>query len=176
MNRHLVFLLSVWMLAGISEAAEEAEEHIDKIIPKQHVVRGIGLTLKGNQAITTQATFKPPVEITIIAKTDSTDIRLSYAVRTVVFNWVNNPGELRVGGKPVGQIGKAGAGHVPINKYVTFKWIVLPTEQRIFVNDELRFEHKGDYSKINEPIGVSSYHSKVSVKSIKVRQLSGTRP
>jgi hypothetical protein len=55
---------------------------------------------------------------------------------------------------------------------VNIRWIVTPEEQRIYVDDQVRFEHAGDYSKINNPVVVSCANgSKVSVKSIKTRPL-----
>lgn len=64
------------------------------------------------------------------------------------------------------------AGLIPKNTYVNIRWIVTPEEQRIYVDDQVRFEHAGDYSKINNPVVVSCANgSKVSVKSIKTRPL-----
>lgn len=128
------------------------------------------ITLNGNDTITTQAHFAPPVEITIVAKTDSTNLRMSYAAKAVIFNWERNQKELRVDGGPANGKHTPGAGRIPKNTYVTIRWVVLPTKQSIYVDDELRFEHEGDYSKINKPIAVFSHDSKVSVQSIKVRQ------
>jgi hypothetical protein len=64
-----------------------------------------------------------------------------------------------------------GAGVVPTNKYVTIKWIVTPKKQSIYVDDELRYEHMGDYSRINNPVSVFCNKSKVTVRTIKVKQL-----
>ncbi|WP_395747058.1 hypothetical protein [Prosthecobacter sp.] len=128
--------------------------------------------LKGNETATTKATFKPPVEIIIEAKTDSTNLRLSYAANEVIFNWEGGKTQLRIGGGPANGQHKAGAGLIPNNKYVTIRWVVLPNQQSIYVDGKLRFEHTGDYSKIDNPVSVFPSHgSEVTVKTIKVKQL-----
>jgi hypothetical protein len=128
--------------------------------------------LKGSETATTKATFKPPVEIIIEAKTDSTNLRMSYAANEVIFNWEAARTVLHVHGGPVGDQDKAGAGFIPTNKYVTIRWVVTAQKQSIYVDDKLRFEHAGDYSKIDNPVSVFSSHgSEVTVKTIKVKQL-----
>lgn len=128
--------------------------------------------LKGNETATTKATFKPPVEIIIEAKTDSTNLRLSYAANEMIFNWEGGKTQLRIGGGPANGQHKAGAGLIPTNKYVTIRWVVLPNQQSIYVDGKLRFEHTGDYSKIDNPVSVFPSHgSEVTVKTIKVKQL-----
>ena len=67
---------------------------------------------------------------------------------------------------------KAGAGLIPTNKYVTIRWLVTPKKQSIFVDGQLRFEHSGDYSLIDNPLSVfPAAGSEVTVKSIKVKHL-----
>ncbi len=128
--------------------------------------------LKKSETATTKATFKPPVEIIIEAKTDSTNLRMSYAADQVIFNWENNRGELRVDGGPANGKHKPGAGLIPTKQYVTIRWVVTPKKQSIYVDDQLRYEHEGDYSKIDKPISVFPSHgSEVTVKSIRVKQL-----
>lgn len=129
--------------------------------------------LKGSDTATTKATFKPPVEIIIEAKTDSTNLRMSYAANEVIFNWESGRTQLRIDGGPAGGQHKAGAGLIPTNKYVTIRWVVTPQKQSIYVDGKLRFEHTGDYSKIDNPVSVFPSHgSEVTVKTIKVKQLA----
>lgn len=126
----------------------------------------------GDQRATTPQSFEPPVEITIVAKTDSTNLRIGYAADQVIFNWELNPHELRVDGGPADGQHKAGKGLIPVNKFVTIKWIVTAQKQTVSVNGEQRFEHNGDYSHIYKPVTVfPAANSHVTVKSIKVRQL-----
>lgn len=122
--------------------------------------------------ISTNEHFKPPVEVCVEAKTDSTNLRLSYAADQVIFNWEQNKHELRLDGGPAHGLHKAGAGLIPVNQYVKIRWIVLPNKQEIYVDDQLRYTHEGDYSKINKRVSVfCAQGSIVLVKSIKVRRL-----
>ena len=153
-------------------AAEPTPAFVEHITALTEARSGSPVKLKKNGAIATKATFKPPVEIVIEAKTDSTNLRLGFAADQVIFNWENNRNQLRVDGGPANGRHKMGAGLIPANKYVTVRWLVTPKKQSIFVDDQLRFEHEGDYSQLNNPVSVSSASgSEVTVKSIKVKQL-----
>lgn len=147
------------------------EEHIGKLMESG----GSPRKLKKGATATTKVTFKPPVDILIEAKTDSADLRLGYAATEVIFNWRQGRNILRMSGGPAGMQNKAGAGLIPINKYVTFRWLVSPTKQQIYVDGQLRFEHKGDYAMIDNPVSVftsPSGDAEVTVKTIKVRPLA----
>jgi hypothetical protein len=158
----LVFLTTTFCLAG-----EQAVEHIDKLVTTK---RGTPIHLKGTESIVTKDTFRPPVEIVIEAKTDSTDLRIGYAADQVIFNWRDVPHQLRVDGGAANGQHKIGAGIIPRNKYVIIRWVVTPKSQTIYVDGEKRFEHAGDYSTLDKPVSVFSDASKVSIKSIKVQK------
>jgi hypothetical protein len=133
----------------------------------------LGILLKGDDRLNTPGTFRPPVEITVVAKTDSTDLRLGYAADQIIFNWELDPEQLRVDGGPADGLHRPGAGNIPTEKYVTVRWLVTPKHQAIYVDDELRFEHGGDYSKVNKCVSVfPAAGSKVTVKSIRVKQIT----
>ena len=155
-------------LPKIVAATSESMEHIGRLVDRG----GSPRKLQKSETATTKATFQPPVEILIEAKTDSTNLRLSYAADAVIFNWDKNRTELRVDGGPAGGKHKPGAGLVPTNRYVAIRWIVTPKKQTIYVDDQLRFEHAGDYSRVDAPVSVyPSNGSEVTVKTIKVKQL-----
>ena len=166
MTKHLILVLLLAPL--ITFAADQAVEHISALAQPRS---GTPVSLKGTETITTKATFQPPVEITIEAKTDSTDLRIGYAADQVIFNWRDMKHQLRVDGGPANGKHKTGAGLIPAGKYVTIRWVVTPKKQAIYIDDQLRFEHEGDYSSINNPVTVFCDQSKVSVKSIKVKKL-----
>ena len=131
--------------------------------------------LTGDTRFTTPKTYRPPVEITIVAKTDSTNLRLAYAADQVIFNWEDNKTELRVDGGPASGQHKEGAGYIPPDKYVTIRWKVTPTEQFIYVDGQLRFMHQGDYSQIDRYVSVFPANgSTVTVKSVTVKRISGS--
>lgn len=142
-------------------------EHMNDLVERGGSLR----KLQGHETATTKAVFKPPVEIIIEAKTDSTNLRMSYAADQVILNWEGGRAQLRVDGGPANGQHKSGAGLIPADKYVTIRWVVTPKRQSIFVDGQLRFEHTGDYSKIEKPVSVFPSGSQVTVKTIKVKQL-----
>src|SRR6185437_3768436 len=54
------------------------------------------IVLTGNHHLNSPQALRPPVEITLVAKTDSTNLRMAYAANQVIFNWEVNPDELRI--------------------------------------------------------------------------------
>ncbi|MEM8955920.1 MAG: hypothetical protein AAGD22_17320 [Verrucomicrobiota bacterium] len=149
-------------------AAKKGVEQINNLIQNRS---GKVVHLRETEHISTKERFKPPVEIIIVAKTDSTNLRLGYAADQMIFNWKVSKHQLRVDGGPADDMHRMGKGLIPTFKYVTFRWVVTPTKQEMYVDDELRFSHVGDYSTLNEHVSVYSNDSNVSVKSITVRQL-----
>ncbi len=171
MLKHIV--AAVFIVAACSSlAAEPSADFVEHISALTNGKAGSPAKLKKGDAATTKATFKPPVEILIEAKTNSTNLRISYAADQVIFNWEGMRGQLRVDGGPASGHHKSGAGTIPTNKYVVIRWVVTPKKQSIYVDDQLRFEHSGDYSHIENPVSVfGGAGSEITVKSIKVKQL-----
>ena len=167
----LLLLSVITLLVHGLSAAEPTPQFVEHISMRTDGGQGTPAKLKKNGLITTKATFKPPVEIQIEAKTDSTNLRIGYAADQMIFNWERNRNELRVDGGPANGKHKMGAGLIPAKQYVTIRWLVTPKKQSVFVDGQLRFEHEGNYSMLDKPISVYSADSEVSVKSIKVKQL-----
>ena len=149
----------------------ERERTIGTAEAKEFVNEPEGLVLEGSTRFTTPVSFKPPVEITIVAKTDSTNLRMAYAADQVIFNWETDATQLRVDGGPARGRHQSNAGAIPRDTFVTITWRVFPGSQTIFVNGERRFMHISDYSKIDRAVEVFPTKSKVTVKSVKVLQL-----
>lgn len=170
-----LFVVGVMLSPPNARAADapsdDGVEYINALVEKG---KGSPVKLEGKQSVTTRASFRPPVQVTIVAKTDSTDLRVGYAAKQVIFNWSEGRSELRVDGGPANGQHKAGAGLIPTNKYVTIKWVVTRSKQTIYVDGELRYEHSGDYSTIDDPVSVFSNKSKVTVRTIKVKPLAPT--
>lgn len=164
----LLPLCLAFTLSTLHAQEEEGEEHLSKLVEKR---KGNPISVDPRESIRTVATFKPPVEITVVGKTASTDLRLGYAAEQLIFNWENNQHQLRVDGGPAAGKHKMGAGLIPANKYVTIRWVVLPNKQSIYVEDQLRYEHEGDYSQLDVPVTVFAHKAKLSIKSIKVKKL-----
>lgn len=171
MIKHLLIIVSSAFTLASATTAERSADFVEHITALTSNRRGSPMKLKSNDPATTKATFKPPVEIVIEAKTDSTNLRMGYAADQVIFNWEGMRGQLRVDGGPASGKHKTGAGLIPTNKYVTIRWLVTSAKQSIYVDDQLRFEHSGDYSRIDNPVSVWGAGSEVTVRSIKVKQL-----
>jgi len=177
MKKALTPLIALFILGLAGCATSSVTKQQPKEDPVDVIESQEGIVLKGEERLTTPRKYKAPVEITIVAKTDSTNLRMGYAAKQVIFNWEHRNGRLRLDGGPGGVMHKDGAGKIPVNEYVTIRWVVTPKRQSIYVNDELRFEHAGNYSKVNNPVTVFSANgSTVTVKSVKVKQLGTTTP
>ena len=83
-------------------AAEPTADFVEHISALINARSGVPLKLKKGEAATTKATFKPPVEIVIEAKTDSTNLRMSYAADQIIFNWEAARGHAARGGTSAG--------------------------------------------------------------------------
>jgi hypothetical protein len=131
------------------------------------------VVLKGSDRFDTNRKYRPPVEITLVAKTDSTNLRLAYAATQIIFNWEQDQSQLRVNGGPADGLHKAGAGLIPAGDYVNIKWIVTEQYQEIYVNGESRYRHEGDYSQINRFVSVfPALGSTVTLKGLQVQPLT----
>lgn len=134
-------------------------------------IRGAEVILTGKGVIVSRNAFKPPVRITYLAKTDSTNIRLSYACDQIIFNWEVNPDELRIGGGPANGQHVKGAGRVPRDKFVTIVQEVTPKRMTISGDGTERASRSADFSKVNAPIKIFQGGSTVTVRSIQVEQM-----
>ena len=168
--QHAVCLALLLVLGGCTKAGTVSwKAHMSP----NSITSDRGIVLQGDDRLSTPGTFRPPVTINIVAKTDSNNLRLSYAADQVIFNWEDNPTQLRVDGGPADGHHRDGAGAIPSGKYVAIRWVVTPKHQAIYVDNELRFEHSGDYSGLNRCISVfPAVGSIVTVKSINVEAMA----
>jgi len=171
MKRCLIVAIGLVLSPCLASCADTDTNYVEHITALVGGATEIPVKLEGSQAAVTKAHFKPPVQIEIVAKTDSTNLRMSYAADEVIFNWEGDPEQLRIDGGPANGKHERNAGEIPTKRYVTIRWLVTPTKQTIRVNDRLRFSHSGDYSQIDRPVRVfPAAGSTVTVKSIRVRQ------
>jgi hypothetical protein len=184
-KKHMGLVLAVGfplIFAGCAIAPKQGAADVipapgnSKIVPQmanEAIISDKGIVLEGGDRLSTSNTFRPPVEITIVAKTDSTNLRIAYAADQVIFNWEVDPTQLRVDGGSAGGLSEAGSGGIPKEKFVNIRWLVTSKQQAIYVNNELRFKHSGNYSNLNKCVSVfPAEGSKVTVKSIVVKPLS----
>lgn len=143
------------------------QDQTKKVTPKP---KNLPIVLKKGDSISTVASFKPPVEIEVVAKIEKLDLRIGYAADQLIFNWERRPDELRIDGGPADKIYTPMMGEFPQRKFAVIRWCVEKDRQTIWVDGKQRFEHKGDYSEIDRPISILAYGSEVTVQSIKTRQ------
>lgn len=166
-------LLSALVLAGCASSSEKPRWSAD--MTRNAIVSRGGIVLTGNDRLSTPNTFRPPVEIRLVAQTDSTNLRLAYAADQIIFNWELDREQLRVDGGPADGCHKSGRGSIPMRKDVTIRWIVTPGSQSLYVDDDLRFEHLGDYTKVDRCVTVfPAAGSRVVVKSLQVKELTNS--
>jgi hypothetical protein len=168
-----LFPLFIGAALGLAGCASPSQAQPSARLLRNSTVSDRGFVLAGSDRLSTPGTFKPPVELSVVAKTDSTNLRLAYAADYVIFNWEVDRDSLRIVGGPADGQHKAGAGRIPVGSYVTIRWLVTRNHQSIYVDNQLRFEHEGDYSRINRCVSVfPELGSTVTVKSIKVKQFT----
>lgn len=138
---------------------------------KEYVPADTPLVLTGRTRLTSPENFQPPVEFSIVAKTDKLNLRLTHIARQVIFNWEVDPDELRVDAFTGGSKHAKGQGRIPVDTYVTIHWLVLPHMQVITVDGRKRYLHFGEYGGMSRPIEVFPFDSTVTVKSLKARLL-----
>ncbi|MBE7497148.1 MAG: protein kinase [Verrucomicrobiaceae bacterium] len=138
---------------------------------KELVPDGRELALQRGARFTSAESFKPPVEFTIVAKTQRHDLRLAYTAKQIIFNWETRPDELRIDGDPGGARHAPGKGRIPEDAFVTIHWRIMPHMQSISINGERRFLHFGDYSKVDKPLEIFPLNHLVTIQSAKARVL-----
>jgi hypothetical protein len=131
----------------------------------------VGTVLQGTE-MKSKSSYRPPVEIEYVCKTDSNNIRFSYAC-SFIFNWECDMNQLRIGNGPAAGLHRAGAGRIPANQFIKIRQVVLKDKMEIYVDDELRGSWDADFSEINEPIIFRSPSDVkapiITVRSVRVR-------
>jgi len=167
-----IYLFLAFIPLVVAGCCSTTVSHNGVRLKAEDIINREGIVLTPGDRLTTPGVFRPPVDIMIVAKTDSTNLRIAYAADQVIFNWELNPQELRINGGPADRQHKPGFGSIPTGKFVSIRWLVTPKRQSIFVDGELRFEHDGDYAHISQPVSVfPAIDSTVTVKLVKVREL-----
>ena len=119
--------------------------------------------------VRTRQTFKPPVAFRMIARTDSTNIRIKYAATQIIFDWEVSPDELRVDGGPADGRHKKGAGYIKPGDWATIDLLVLPDSLSIAVDGRERYRTSADFSEIDQPFGLfTTGNAILQVKSLTV--------
>jgi hypothetical protein len=124
-------------------------------------------TLGQGDMITTKQRFTPPVAFRIVAKTDSTNLKLTYAADDIIFNWEKDMKQLRIDGGPAGGRNKDGGGKIPLDTFVTIDLVVLNDSMTISVDGKQRFHTDADFSSIHQALSIwQDGSATIQVKSI----------
>ncbi len=131
-----------------------------------------GFTVTSNPAwILSSRTFRPPVTITYVLKTND-QVRLRFAADQIIFNWESRKTELRIDGGPANGQHRKGSGAIPVNEVITIRQTVLPDKMTITVDGEERASWEADFSKVKQEVGIRAFEgSTVWVKQILVNQI-----
>lgn len=127
--------------------------------------------IKDPGRIQTPESFQPPIDFRVVVQTDSTNIRIAYACGQMIFNWEDNPDELRLDGGPADGRHQGGAGRVPVKQWVTIDMKVLPDSLTVFVDGKQRYQTAADFSKVSMPFAIfPAAGSTIQVRSILARR------
>jgi hypothetical protein len=168
-------LISVWRASQreifdlSSPFSGEPEELINEMLGSGPTVKMKSGTYEISEGdrITTNRSFQTPVAFRIVAKTNSTNIRFSYAEKEIIFNWEDAFDVLRIDGGPLGVQTIPGFGQLPINRWVTIDLIYRADRFSVHINGGDRFSRSADFSSYNRPLSVfSGAIATINVKSI----------
>lgn len=137
-----------------------------------------GLVLKGETRLLAPDECSPPFVIHAIAKTDLTNIRLSYGPGRLIFNWEMNPDELRFHDPATGQVTPVGGqGRVGVNEWQDIEWYIETNSSRVLVNGKERASFKGNYAHLSDLPGIgTALSATIVVKQFEVRKLAPETP
>ncbi len=139
-----------------------------------------GLRLGKERSLWTNKEFSGPIEIHLVAKTESENIRIhAYLGACVIFNWEINPKELRVcrpDGKDERETGTIVSAKVtPLKPKVwhRIKWVITSKGMKIYADEQPVFSEAKiyDLSK-KKSIAVGAVTSAVDIKEFRVLSIT----
>lgn len=142
---------------------------------KAEVMKEGYLHIPPNTKVTTRQLYKGGVDILVVARTESENIRLyAYDGMEVIFNWEFNPSQLRVhrpSGRPNGGTLQSGHKITPLkpNTFYTLRWLITPEGMAVSVDGKTIFTEKREYNlNVETKIGIGTMKSNVDVKEFKI--------
>ncbi|WP_409346151.1 sigma-70 family RNA polymerase sigma factor [Paenibacillus sp. MBLB4367] len=138
---------------------------------------GLHIMLKSNggYAITPDK-YKVPLRIMLVAKTDSTNLRIRFALSEIIFNWDYRPDEFQWVDPATGRLTRIPKqGRIPINEFVKMEWLIENNYSSVSVNGVERYRTNGCYGHLAGQIGIGAAHgSRVTVQSFTVEGQQST--
>ncbi|HEX3799915.1 MAG TPA: DnaJ domain-containing protein [Verrucomicrobiae bacterium] len=139
---------------------------------------GLVLTPKGDRAmLRVTHPYRAPLTIRATVKTDLADLRLIYGLGMVIFNWADNPFELRVH-DPVTSAMSAVAkkGFLATNEWHKLVWEITTNTMRVTSDGETIFEGKGNYRRIDGLVGIGGNRDSIAVKNFSIESRTPIEP
>ena len=134
-------------------------------IDVRFVEEGLKLYQQGTEGYCrTQETFRLPLRIDLTAKTDSANVRVSFAGAGLVFNWGVAPNSLITSDVLEGGHYRIdGVGYLPTNEYAQITWIIQRAYMAVIVNGQVRFVGR-DYPYIHRLVDDRSLEIRDTVR------------
>lgn len=146
--------------------------HIGDVQASTAPFLGLKIHSKRDGHLVSTRQFSLPIQVDVVARTDSTNIRLYYGDKgIVIFNWEVNPKELRYRDPATGKdSGVADKGLIPKDQWVKLTWIIEEDHWRVLVDDQERATVKGQFKGLPaSSIGIGPANgSTIIVRSIRM--------
>ncbi len=116
---------------------------------------------------------RAPFAFRVVAKTDSTNLRMHWHRGELIFNWECSIRELRVHDPATAeQHGLEGKGFLTTTEWHDILWEIGLDRMRVVVDGEVRFDRAGDYSGIESAPSIGPcFGSTVSVREFTITSL-----
>jgi hypothetical protein len=126
--------------------------------------------IKKGVTVSTREDFSGPLEINVVARTEKENIRLQAPQGAqVIFNWEVNPNELRVNRPDGGSLATASVTPLKPETWYRLRWRITDEGMQIFVNDQMIFAEKKDYSLTSKsPVKIQAVNSLIEVRDFHV--------
>ncbi|HEX4132145.1 MAG TPA: protein kinase, partial [Pirellulales bacterium] len=143
-----------------------------------NVAAGDVARITGDACVSSRQSFSGPLDITLLARTDSQNIRLyAHGKSVVIWNWEKKLNELRIH-RPDGTIVASQVKALQPNTWYRLRWVIQPDGSSVYVDDKLVFRDSGPYDvSISSPVKVSSHEKAVvELKSFVVSAAKESAP
>jgi predicted Zn finger-like uncharacterized protein len=161
---------------GDVKAAAAVLEEFKELPPWNHLDLGACqviddfVRLKSDEVIGTRESFDGPFEVTVVARTAGNNIRLhGPGGSSVIFNWENNPRELRVHLPAAAPVGTAAVLPLVPGNWYTLKWRATRSQVDVWVDGKPVYSQKGEFQLKTALIQVRSCEHVVDVRSLVAR-------
>lgn len=148
------------------------------------------LILDGVGYVQTPEVYQVPVKIEVVAKTDSTNLRLHFGKGQIILNWEEDPDTFVIHEPVMGHDYKVkNQGRIPVDEWVTLTWNIDKHQTSVFVNGEERFSFSptdglvtlgsgmpwllANYTNLSSQVGIGpAWGSTVTLRSVRVEEIT----